>query len=74
MTQPRGAWCALGLFFGKFPMKNILFLQDFGPHKAGEHVMAEDQVACDAVACGAAVPSVQPVPQKAPAKTKAEAQ
>lgn len=54
-------------------MKNVLFLQDFGPHKAGEHVMAEDQVACDAIACGAAVPSVEAVPVSAPVATKAEA-
>ncbi len=54
-------------------MKNVLFLQDFGPHKAGEHVMAEDQVACDAIACGAAVPSVEAVPVPAPVATKAEA-
>ncbi len=73
MTQPRGARCALGFFFGEFPMKNVLFLQDFGPHKAGEHVMAEDQVACDAIACGAAVPSVEAVPEPAPVATKAEA-
>ncbi len=73
MTRPRGAWCVLGFFFGKFPMKNVLFLQDFGPHKAGEHVMAEDQVACDAIASGAAVPSVQAVPVRAPVATKAEA-
>ena len=54
-------------------MKNVLFLQDFGSHKAGEHVMAEDQVACDAIACGAAVPSVEEVPEPTPVAAKAEA-
>ena len=43
-------------------MKPVLFLQDFGPHKAGEQLLAEDQIACDAIAAGAAVPSVQAIP------------
>lgn len=67
MNLPRGAHALRGFSFGKIPMKNILFLQDFAGHKAGEHVMADDQVACDAIACGAAVPSVDAVPAPAPA-------
>lgn len=57
-------------------MKNVLFLQDFGSHKAGEHVLAEDQVACDAIAAGAAVPSVEAVAEPVPeiAASQAEAQ
>ena len=43
-------------------MKPVLFLQDFGPHKAGEQLLADDQIACDAIAAGAAVPSVQAIP------------
>lgn len=60
-------------------MKPVLFLQDFGPHKAGEQLLAEDQIACDAIAAGAAVPSVQaiaaasePTPTAIPSKPKAE--
>ncbi len=55
-------------------MKNVLFLQDFGPHKAGERVLAEDQLACDAIACGAAVPSVEAVSQPKPVATKTKAE
>ncbi len=63
-------------------MKPVLFLQDFGPHKAGEQLLADDQIACNAIAAGAAVPSVQamtgsavasePKTSAKPSKAKAE--